>query len=73
MVPVSRKPISVSIAYEVVSRNARCFEYFFLIIVLRLLFKFWFFLHSGLFVMAFLSVQHDLPDGQRVMVNILAC
>ena len=72
MVPVSRKPISISIAYEVITRNARCFKYFFLIVALVLLFKFWFFLHSGLFVMAFLSVQHDLPDGQCVMVDVLA-
>ena len=73
MVPVSRKPISISIAYEVVSRNARCFKDFFLIVVLRLLFEFRFFLHSGLFVVSLFSVQHDLPDGQRVMVDVLAC
>ena len=72
MVPVSRKPISISIAYEVVSRDARCFKDFFLIVALVLLFKFRFFLHSGLFVVSFLGVQHDLPDGQCVMVDVLA-
>ena len=72
MVPVSCKPISVRIAYEVVSRNARCFEYFFSVVVLGFLFEFRFFLHSGLFVVSLFSVQHDLPDGQCVMVDVLA-
>lgn len=65
MVPVSCKPISISIAYEVVSRNARYFEYFLSVVVLGLLFKFRFFLH----IIRSVSVQRSEQFARWAMCN----